>query len=162
MRHATSGDTDSAYQFRRPLFARRRAQGSAWWNWCVVTEQDFAAMGGEEMFTALVAGFYRRVRDDDVLAPMYPPEDLTGAEWRLRAFLIQYWGGPTTYSEHRGHPMLRRRHLPFRVGARARDRWLTHMRAALDELALAPEVDRQLWDYLERAAHAMQNVLEDA
>lgn len=113
------------------------------------------------MFTALVAGFYRRVADDDVLAPMYPPEDLAGAEWRLRSFLIQYWGGPGEYSEQRGHPMLRRRHLPFRVDARARDRWLTHMRAALDDLALDPVVDAPVWDHLERAALAMQNVQED-
>ncbi len=127
----------------------------------IPSSHTFAVMGGEEMFTALVSAFYRRVREDDLLARMYPPEDLTGAEWRLRSFLIQYWGGPTTYSAHRGHPMLRRRHQPFHVGPGARDRWLSHMRAALDELALAPEVDGPLWDYLRRAAFAMQNRVED-
>lgn len=113
------------------------------------------------MFTRLVEGFYRRARADDVLAPMYPADDFEGAKMRLRMFLVQYWGGPTTYSEVRGHPSLRRRHLPFRVDAAARDRWLTHMRAALDDLELAPEIERPLWDYLRRAAFAMQNSEED-
>ncbi|MDO5494855.1 MAG: globin [bacterium] len=122
----------------------------------------FELFGGEETFLRLVSGFYSRVREDEVLAPMYPPEDWEGSEWRLAHFLIQYWGGPTTYSEQRGHPMLRRRHLPFRVDADARERWLIHMRASLDELALDPALEGALWDYLRRAAFAMQNVEDPA
>lgn len=119
--------------------------------------QIFEQMGGEAAFTALVSGFYRRVREDDVLAPMYPQDDWDGAERRLATFLMQYWGGPTTYSEERGHPMLRRRHLPFRVDPTARDRWLTHMRASLDDLGMDPQWEAALWNYLKRAAFAMQN-----
>ena len=122
----------------------------------------FEQMGASETFTRLVDGFYERVRQDEVLAPMYPPEDWDGARWRLTAFLQQYWGGPTTYSEQRGHPMLRARHQPFRVDADARTRWLTHMRASLDELGLAADHEAALWDYLKRAAFAMQNVQEES
>lgn len=125
-----------------------------------MTAAQFEAMGGEAVFTALVEGFYRRVREDRVLAPMYPQDDFDGAAGRLRAFLVQYWGGPTTYSEQRGHPMLRLRHRPFRIDAEARTRWLTHMRAALDEVDLPPEIDAPVWDHLRRAAFAMQNVEE--
>lgn len=114
-------------------------------------------MGGEATFTRLVRRFYAGVRTDPLLSPMYPADDWAGAEERLRLFLQQYWGGPTTYSDTRGHPMLRRRHMPYEVDADARDRWLHHMRAAVDELALAPEVEQVLWDYLVRAAHAMVN-----
>lgn len=117
----------------------------------------YEAMGGEETFARLVHRFYAGVRADPTLAPMYPQDDWEGAEERLRLFLMQYWGGPTTYSERRGHPMLRRRHFRFEIDADARDRWLHHMRAAVDELALAPEVEQALWDYLVRAAHAMVN-----
>lgn len=117
----------------------------------------FAQLGGHATFSALVHRFYAGVRTDALLAPMYPQDDWDGAEERLRMFLEQYWGGPTTYSEQRGHPMLRRRHLPFRVTPEARERWLAHMRAAVDELALDPELDQLLWDYLVRAAHAMVN-----
>lgn len=118
---------------------------------------DFDRMGGEQMFTNLVRGFYQRVRTDPVLAPMYPDHDFEGAEWRLRSFLIQYWGGPTAYSQSRGHPMLRRRHNQFRVDEDARDRWLAHMRASMEDLDLAPEVAQPLWEYLSRAAEAMRN-----
>ena len=121
----------------------------------------FEQMGGADTFEHLVDGFYDRVQRDDVLAPMYPAEDWEGARWRLAAFLAQYWGGPTEYSDRRGHPMLRARHTPFRVDAEARTRWLTHMRSSLDELALPAEHDAALWDYLKRAAFAMQNVQEE-
>ncbi|UNX56434.1 globin [Georgenia sp. TF02-10] len=113
-------------------------------------------MGGHATFAALVHRFYQGVRTDEVLAPMYK-DDFAGAEERLRLFLEQYWGGPTTYSDTRGHPMLRRRHLPFAVTPDARDRWLGHMRVAVDELDLPADVEQQLWDYLVRAAHAMVN-----
>jgi hemoglobin len=114
--------------------------------------------GGEDFFTALVADFYRGVADDPVLRPMYPEADLGPAERRLRLFLMQYWGGPGTYSEERGHPRLRMRHAPFPVDEQARDRWLAHMRAALDGRGLPPELDEQMWQYLTSAAHAMVNV----
>ena len=98
---------------------------------------------------------------DEVLRPMYPEEDLGPAAERLRMFLEQYWGGPGTYSATRGHPRLRMRHAPFPVGPVARDRWLVHMRAAVDSLGLAPIHQATLWDYLERAAHSMVNTFEE-
>ncbi len=123
-----------------------------------MTEPTFyETVGGTTVFARLVEEFYARVATDDLLRPMYPEEDLGPAAERLRLFLEQYWGGPTTYSEQRGHPRLRRRHAPFPVGPAARDRWLKHMRAALDTLELPPLAHAQLWDYLERAAHAMVN-----
>jgi hemoglobin len=116
--------------------------------------------GGMDTFRRLVDAFYRGVAGDDVLKPMYPEEDLGPAAERLTLFLAQYWGGPTTYSENRGHPRLRMRHMPFHVDPDARDRWLRHMRAAVDEIALPPALEAPLWDYLERAAHAMVNTFE--
>ncbi|WP_448071536.1 globin [Georgenia yuyongxinii] len=124
------------------------------------TDSLFAALGGHETFSRLVARFYEGVRADEHLAPMYPRDDWEGAEERLRLFLEQYWGGPTTYSDTRGHPRLRMRHVRFAVTPDARDRWLTHMRVALDELDLAPEAERLLWDYLVRAADSMVNTPE--
>ena len=121
----------------------------------------YEAVGGEPTFRKLVAAFYQGVATDPVLRPMYPEEDLGPAEERLRLFLIQYWGGPGTYSEQRGHPRLRMRHAPFRVGPAARDAWLRHMRAAVDSLNLDSEYGTILWDYLQRAAMHMVNTLED-
>lgn len=118
-------------------------------------------VGGRPTFEKLVRSFYDGIRSDDVLLPMYPADDLEGAIQRLTGFLEQYWGGPGTYSEQRGHPRLRMRHLPFKVNPDARDRWLLHMRAALDGLELPPLQDATLWGYLERAAHAMVNTFED-
>jgi len=118
-------------------------------------------IGGHDTFQRLVEAFYEGVKSDPVLRPMYPEEDMDGAIWRLRSFLEQYWGGPKTYSEQRGHPRLRMRHQPFKVNPEARDRWLQHMSAALDSLELS-ELDRAMfWDYLERAAHSMVNTFED-
>ena len=114
-------------------------------------------VGGRPTFEKLVRAFYAGVRTDDVLWPMYPEDDLEGAIQRLTGFLEQYWGGPGTYSEQRGHPRLRIRHNPFKVNPEARDRWLQHMRVAVDGLGLAPLHENMLWDYLERAAHAMVN-----
>jgi len=114
-------------------------------------------VGGRPTFEKLVRRFYEGVRTDDVLWPMYPEDDLEGAVQRLTGFLEQYWGGPTTYSQERGHPRLRMRHAPFPVTFEARDRWLAHMRVAVDELELSPLHSTMLWDYLERAAHAMVN-----
>jgi hemoglobin len=120
----------------------------------------YEQVGGSATFAKLVHAFYRGVAGDPVLKPMYPEEDLGPAEERLRMFLEQYWGGPGTYSEQRGHPRLRMRHAPFKVNPEARDRWLAHMRAAVDELRLPPLQDATLWAYLERAAHAMVNTFE--
>ena len=119
-------------------------------------------VGGHETFERLVAEFYRGVAADPVLRPMYPEADLGPAQQRLTLFLQQYWGGPTTYSDERGHPRLRMRHAPFAVGPQARDRWLAHMRAAVTSLHLAPVLESTLWDYLERAAWSMVNQLDDA
>jgi hemoglobin len=104
--------------------------------------------------------FYDGVAADPVLRPMYPEDDLTAAKERLRMFLEQYWGGPTTYSQQRGHPRLRMRHAPFRVNPDARDRWLSHMRDAVASLRLPPMLESVLWDYLERAAWSMVNTME--
>lgn len=116
--------------------------------------------GGEQFFTELVAGFYQRVAVDDLLRPMYPEADLAPAERRLRLFLMQYWGGPTTYGEERGHPRLRMRHAPFVVDLAARDRWLALMQQSLDDVGadLSTEDRDQLWRYLQSAADAMINV----
>ena len=121
----------------------------------------YEAVGGHETFVRLVDAFYDGVAADDVLRAMYPEEDLGPAKERLTLFLEQYWGGPTTYGEQRGHPRLRMRHAPFQVNPDARDRWLRHMRTAVDSLGLAPIHEAQLWDYLERAAFSMINTFEE-
>lgn len=117
--------------------------------------------GGEAFFTDLVARFYSRVATDDVMRPMYPEADLAAAERRLRLFLMQYWGGPGTYGEERGHPRLRMRHAEFRIDGVARDRWLTHMAEAMAEMKMAPAAEAELWKYFVGAAFAMQNVPDD-
>ncbi len=117
----------------------------------------FDEVGGHDTFVRLVGTFYAGVRTDPVLAPLYPQDDWEGAETRLRGFLEQYWGGPTTYSQERGHPRLRMRHAPFAIGPAERDAWLRNMRAAVDSLGLSPEQDATLWGYLEMAALSMQN-----
>ena len=113
--------------------------------------------GGTPFFEALVARFYARVASDPVLRPVYPEPDLAGAQHRLTLFLIQYWGGPMTYDQERGHPRLRMRHAPFAIGSAERDRWLVHMRAALAESAPPPEVAAQLERYFVTAEEAMRN-----
>ena len=120
----------------------------------------YQAVGGEQTFRRLVHSFYRRVAGDPVLRAVYPSKDLGLAEEHLRLFLIQYWGGPTTYSQERGHPRLRIRHAPFKIGYAERDAWLKHMRHAVDTLELSPELDKMLWDYLERAALFMVNAAD--
>lgn len=117
----------------------------------------FELAGGEPAFRLLVERFYARVAEDPLLRSIYPEEDLSGATERLTLFLIQYWGGPTTYSERRGHPRLRMRHQPFRVGHAEREAWLGHMTAAVDSLELAPAVRQALLDYFARASFAMIN-----
>jgi hemoglobin len=120
-------------------------------------ESFYAAVGGELTFRRLVADFYAGVRRDPVLLPLYPPDELDEAQERLTLFLIQYWGGPQTYGEQRGHPRLRMRHAPFAIGPAERDAWLARMKQAVDGLGLAPEYAEPLWDYLHGAAVAMQN-----
>lgn len=121
----------------------------------------YEQVGGRATFEKLVNEFYRGVADDPVLKPMYPEEDLGPAAERLTMFLEQYWGGPGTYGEQRGHPRLRMRHGAFKVNPDARDRWLAHMRTALDTLDLSPLHEATLWDYLERAAHSLVNTFEE-
>ncbi len=117
----------------------------------------FESVGGMPFFERLVGRFYEGVAADDMLRPLYPDEDLAPATRRLTLFLAQYWGGPTTYGDERGHPRLRARHFPFTIGGVERDRWLLHMRAAIDA-SDAGEADRgRLQEYVTRAAEAMRN-----
>ena len=117
----------------------------------------YAEVGGAETFRRMVGRFYELVAEDPVLRPLYPEQDLGPAEGRLRMFLEQYWGGPRTYSEQRGHPRLRMRHAPFRIGPIERDAWLRCMRIAVDEADLDDEHRAMLWQYLEMAAASMVN-----
>lgn len=112
---------------------------------------------GEDGFTRLIAAFYRQVPADDILGPMYPADDLAGAEQRLRDFLIGRFGGPQRYIQQRGHPRLRARHFPFAIDAAARARWLELMDRALGEAALPPEVEGVLRDFFEAVATMMVN-----
>jgi hemoglobin len=118
----------------------------------------FEEVGGSPFFDQLVERFYDGVATDDVLLPLYPEQsDLSGAKERLTLFLQQYWGGPTTYSDERGHPRLRQRHFPFVIGERERDRWMVHMMAAVDELSPNDSVHQQLMEYMAMASTAMIN-----
>jgi len=117
----------------------------------------YEAAGGEEMFRRLVDRFYDGVEADPVLRPLYPEPDLAGARQRLTLFLIQYWGGPQTYSQERGHPRLRLRHLPFSIGGEERDAWLRHMTEAVRSLRLAEPLSAELLRYFEAASAAMIN-----
>lgn len=117
----------------------------------------YDAVGGMPFFRRLVAAFYVRVEADSVLRPLYPEQDLDGARDRLTLFLGQYWGGPDTYSQRRGHPMLRRRHIPFPIDQDARNRWVAHMGAAVAELSPPADVAQALTDYFAMAADAMVN-----
>lgn len=120
----------------------------------------FEAVGGEPTFRRLVNAFYEGVAQDPVLRPMYPEEDLGPATERMTLFLMQYWGGPGTYSAQRGHPRLRMRHAPFRIGEVERDAWLRCMRTAVDSLGLPEPHHTALWEYLERAAYFMVNSMD--
>ncbi len=123
-------------------------------------ETFYDKIGGRATFERLVEKFYEGVAADEVLRPMYPEADLGPAADRLRMFLEQYWGGPRAYVEQRGHPRLRMRHQPFRINPDARDRWLKHMKAAVDSIDLSPADYAMLWDYLDRAAHSLVNTFE--
>ena len=116
-------------------------------------------IGGHQVFAGIVSRFYAAVAEDPVLRPLYPEIDLGPAEVRLRMFLEQYWGGPRTYSDERGHPRLRMRHAPFAIGDRERDHWLAAMRVGVDGADLDPAHRERLWAYLEMAADSMVNTL---
>lgn len=122
-----------------------------------MTEDQIFPLIGEEGFTRLVAAFYRQVYEDEILGPMYPTHDRTGAEQRLRDFLIYRFGGPQRYIEQRGHPRLRMRHIPFHINQPARDRWMQLMSQAFTEAALPPEAEQFLRDFLEKMSTFMIN-----
>jgi hemoglobin len=138
-----------------PVGGQRNASGEA-----VPVVNIYDALGGQPFFDELVERFYRRVALDMVLRPLYP-DDLTDPQRHLALFLGQYWGGPTTYSDERGHPRLRMRHAPFVIGPAERDAWLRHMSAALDSLVVErdihPVVEARLLEYFAMAADGMIN-----
>lgn len=117
----------------------------------------YEEVGGEKFFTDLVSQFYAHVATDPILRPMYPDSDLKGAAERLQLFLEQYWGGPTTYQETRGHPRLRIRHAGFHIDSAARDAWLNAMHVVVDGIEMDAALRAQLWSYLEMAANSMVN-----
>ncbi len=122
-----------------------------------MSETFYDAIGGEKAFEQLVSHFYALVAIDPILRPMYPTDDLHGAAIRLKMFLEQYWGGPKTYSEQRGHPRLRMRHAEFKIGTKERDAWLLCMRSAVNELEITSDQRNELWSYLEGAAQFLIN-----
>jgi hemoglobin len=125
------------------------------------TTNYYELFGGEVFFADLVSQFYARVATNEILRPMYPEKDMAGAANRLQTFLAQYWGGPTTYQEERGHPRLRMRHAGFKIGPAAKDAWLTCMRQAVVGMEMQPEAEEKLWRYLEGAAEHLLNSFED-
>jgi hemoglobin len=118
-------------------------------------------IGGMPTIAKIVDRFYEGVATDDILRPLYPEEDLAPAAERFTLFLAQYWGGPTTYSDTRGHPRLRMRHAPFAVTPAAAERWLVHFRAGLESVNLTPEQERTFWDYVTHAAQFMVNTFDE-
>lgn len=117
----------------------------------------YEQLGGEPFFHELVNRFYAGVADDPVLRPLYPEEELGPAAERLKLFLMQYFGGPGSYSEQRGHPRLRMRHMGFAVGEKEQQAWLKHMRSSLDQSKLPAELDQPVWDYFVQAAQFLRN-----
>jgi hemoglobin len=124
------------------------------------TTNYYEEFGGESFFADLVSQFYAQVATNEILRPMYPESDMKGAARRLQLFLEQYWGGPTTYQEERGHPRLRMRHAGFHINPAAHDAWLDCMRKAVDGMEMKTEHRDKLWRYLEGAAHHMVNALD--
>ena len=125
------------------------------------TTNYYELFGGEAFFSDLVSQFYAHVATNEILRPMYPESDMKGAAHRLQIFLEQYWGGPTTYQEERGHPRLRMRHAGFKIGPAAKDAWLTCMRQAVEGMEMQPDAQEKLWRYLEGAAEHLLNSFED-
>jgi hemoglobin len=126
----------------------------------MVSDADIYARIGEDGFARLVTAFYAQVPADDVLGPMYPADDMAGAEQRLRDFLVGRFGGPPRYEESRGHPRLRMRHLPYKLDQHARDRWVQLMDRALDEAALPPDVTQFLRHFFHQMATFLMNSRE--
>ncbi|CAN2210497.1 COG2346 Truncated hemoglobins [Candidatus Nanopelagicaceae bacterium] len=124
------------------------------------TTNYYELFGGEAFFADLVSQFYAHVATNEILRPMYPESDMKGAAHRLQIFLEQYWGGPTTYQEERGHPRLRMRHAGFHINLAAKDAWLDCMGKAVDGMNLESELREKLWRYLEGAALHMVNALD--
>ena len=123
-----------------------------------MTEESFYdRIGGHQTFENLVSHFYALVTIDPILRPMYPESDLGEAANRLMMFLEQYWGGPKTYGETRGHPRLRMRHAGFHINEAAKDAWLRCMKSAVDEIETTPELKQELWEYMEGAAKFLIN-----
>jgi hemoglobin len=122
-----------------------------------MSEEEIYSAIGSEGFQRLVAAFYRQVPKDDVLGPLYPPDDLEGAEQRLRDFLIFRFGGPPSYIEQRGHPRLRMRHAPFPIGTAARDRWVQLMNRAISEAGLPEDAEQILRSFFESTATFLMN-----
>ncbi len=120
-------------------------------------DQEICALVGEDGFERLVAAFYRRVPGDPILGPMYPAQDLAGAEERLRDFLVFRFGGSTRYLENRGHPRLRMRHAPFPIDQAARDRWMEIMTESLIEAQFPPEAAKTMWEFFDGVATFMMN-----
>ena len=125
-----------------------------------MSESFYVRAGGEKTFNDLVSHFYALVAVNPILRPMYPENDLHGAGRRLQLFLEQYWGGPTTYSDERGHPRLRMRHAPFHISRIEHDAWLICMKDAVNGLEINDDLKSELWEYLEAAAAAMINAAE--
>ena len=121
------------------------------------SENFYDTVGGEETFSFIVHRFYEQVPNDDILGPMYPPDDFEGAEQRLKMFLSQYWGGPKDYQEQRGHPRLRMRHVNYPIGVTAAERWLQLMSNALDGVDLTAEQREAIWEHMVRAADMLIN-----
>ncbi len=124
------------------------------------TTNYYELFGGEPFFSDLVSQFYAHVATNPILRPMYPESDMKGAARRLQMFLEQYWGGPTTYQEERGHPRLRMRHSGFHINHEARDAWIGCMKLAVDGCGLEGEAKEKLWRYLEGAANHLVNQLD--
>jgi hemoglobin len=124
------------------------------------TTNYYELFGGEAFFSDLVSQFYAHVATNEILRPMYPDEDMAGAAHRLQTFLAQYWGGPNTYQEERGHPRLRMRHAGFHINPAAKDAWLDCMKLAVDGMDMDSESKAKLWRYLEGAALHMVNALD--
>ena len=124
------------------------------------TTNYYELFGGEAFFADLVSQFYAQVATNEILRPMYPESDMKGAARRLQLFLEQYWGGPTTYQEERGHPRLRMRHAGFHINPAAKDAWLSCMKAAIDGMEMDDAHREKLWRYLEGAALHMVNQLD--
>ncbi|MFM8841821.1 MAG: globin [Actinomycetota bacterium] len=124
-------------------------------------ESLYQRIGGEETFEQLVSHFYALVSQEPLLRPMYPEDDLHAAAERLMLFLMQYWGGPHTYSEMRGHPRLRMRHAQFPIDSKARDAWLRCMKSEVDELEIDEGDRTELWSYREMAAHSLVNTADE-